>query len=101
MHGSVTVYRQGCRCHRCRAALHRRAKVWWATRQLRRGRHDVASYVDAGKVRAWIAELEEAGWTRSRIARAAGVAPSTVTRVCKPSTRGCSRIVAGAVLALS
>lgn len=98
-HGSPTTYRLGCRCSKCRAALRRSAKVWWATRRLRAGA-DPATYADAAKVRAHVATLEAAGWTRSRIATAAGVARSTITKVCKRSTRSCSRIVARSVLAL-
>jgi hypothetical protein len=97
-HG-VTAWRQGCRCPTCRRALHRRAQVWWATAQVRRGR-EPASHVPADKVRRHIAELRAAGWTSSSIARAAQVAPATITRIRKPTTKRCSRIVAGAILAL-
>jgi AraC-like DNA-binding protein len=79
--------------------LHKAAKVWWATAQLRRGR-EPASYVAAGRVRARIEVLRADGWTSSRIARAAGVAPATVCRIRKPTTRWCSRIVARAILAV-
>jgi AraC-like DNA-binding protein len=78
--------------------MHKSAKVWWATRQLRRGRRDVASYVTAAPVRERLAELEAAGWTRRRVAAAALVSPSTLTRIATPTTRWCSRIVARAVL---
>jgi hypothetical protein len=98
-HGTATSWRLGCRCGRCRAGLRRAAQVWWATRRLRAGA-DPASYVPAAKVRAHVAELVAAGWTRTAIAKAAQIAPSTITRICKPSTRWCSRIVARAVLGL-
>jgi len=97
-HG-VSAYRLGCRCSSCRRAMHRHAKVWWATAQLRKGR-DPASYTAAGPVRKRIGELRAAGWTSTRIARAAGVSPGTVSRLRKRSTRWCSRIVAGAVMAI-
>lgn len=97
-HG-ITSYRLGCRCPRCRYALHRRSQIWWATAQLRRGR-DPASYADAAPVRTRIAELVAAGLTQTTIARRAGVAPSTVTKVSKDTTRSCSRIVAAAVLGI-
>lgn len=73
------------------------ARVWWATRQLRRG-GDPASYVAAAPVRQHLAVLEAAGWSRRRVAGAAQVAPATLTRIGRPDTRWCSRIVAGAVL---
>ena len=98
-HG-VTSYRQGCRCPKCRRAMHTRAKVWWATAQLRRGR-DPASYVRADRVRRHVEQLRAEGWTSSAIARAAQVAPATVCRIRKPSTRWCSRIAAHAILAVS
>lgn len=97
---SVTSYRQGCRCRRCKRAMHRAAKVWWATARLRAGR-DPASYVDAVKVRRHVEMLRDAGWSSSAIASAAMVAPSTITRIRKPDTVWCSRIVAGALLAVS
>jgi len=57
-----------------------------------------ASRVPALPVRRHVARLEAAGWTRDRIARAAQVAPSTITRLMAPDTVGVSRIVARAVL---
>jgi hypothetical protein len=96
-HGA-TGWRLGCRCARCRAGLRRAAQVWWATAQLRGGRHDVASYTSAAPVRRRLEELRRAGWTGDRIAAAAQVSPSTISRISKPSTRWCSRIVARAVL---
>ncbi len=48
-------------------------------------------------VRQRIADLERAGWTRSRIATTAGVSAATITR----STRWCTRVVARNVLALA
>jgi hypothetical protein len=96
-HGTATTYRQGCRCARCRAGLHSAAKQWWAAAQVRKGR-EPASYFPAARVRKHIGVLEAAGWTRCRIAAAAQVAPATISRVCKPSTRWCSRIVALGVL---
>lgn len=95
-HG-VTAYRQGCRCEKCRRAMHRRAKVWWATARLRRGRNP-ASYFAADRVRRHIEELVAAGWTSRSIARAAQVAPATITRIRKPDTLHCTRIVARAIL---
>lgn len=97
-HG-ISAYRQGCRCPECRRALHRRAKVWWATAQVRRGR-DPASYVAAVRVRRHLEELLDAGWTGNRIARTAAVAPATVSRIRRPTTRWCSRIVARQLLAV-
>jgi hypothetical protein len=99
-HGTATSWRLGCRCARCRNALHRSAKVWWATRRLRRGA-DPASYVAAAPVRKRIAELEAAGWTRIAIARAAEVAPATITRLAAPTKRQCTRIVARSILQLT
>lgn len=64
---------------------------------MRRGR-DPASYVAAVKVRDHVDQLVAGGWTRRRIAAAAGVAPATLTRIGKPSTKWCSGIVARAVL---
>jgi lambda repressor-like predicted transcriptional regulator len=61
---------------------------------------DVATYVPTAPVRRRIADLEAAGWSRRRIAVAAWVAPSTVTKVAKPRTRWCSRIVARVILAV-
>jgi hypothetical protein len=98
-HG-VTGWRLGCRCRRCRDGLRQAAKVWWATARLRRGRYDVASYTAAAPVRRYLEALRAAGWTGSRVARAAQVAPSTITRISQPSTRWCRRIVAAAVLAV-
>ena len=98
-HG-ITAYRQGCRCPSCRRAMHRRAQVWWATAQVRRGR-DPASHVPARPVRRHVEELRAAGWTSAGIARAAGVAPATITRIRKPGTGSCSRIVARALLAVT
>jgi hypothetical protein len=99
VHGTATAWRLGCRCGRCRRGLRAAAKVWWATRQLKRGRVP-ASYVPADRVRRHVEALRAVGWTSRRIAEAAGVSPATVSRIRKPGTRWCSRIVAGAVLAL-
>jgi hypothetical protein len=96
----VTSWRLGCRCWTCRRGLHRAARVWWATRRLKRGA-DPASYVAAARVRQHVAELEAAGWSRREVARAAGVAPATITRIGKPATRWCSRITAAAILAVT
>jgi len=71
--------------------------VWWATRVLARGA-EPASRVPALPMRRHVARLEAAGWSRSRIARAAQVAPSTITRAMAADTRQVSRIVAAAVL---
>jgi AraC-like DNA-binding protein len=73
--------------------------VWWATAQLRRGR-DPASYTAAARVRTHIEVLRAAGWTSTAIAQAAGISGATVSRIRKPSTRWCSRIVASTVLAV-
>jgi len=49
--------------------------------------------VSAAPVRKRITSLRAAGWTGCRIAAAAHVSPSTVSRVAHPSTRWCSRII--------
>jgi hypothetical protein len=99
-HGTATSWRLGCRCSRCRTGLHKAAKVWWATRRLKRGA-DPASYVRAAPVRRHVEELRSAGWTSVAIARAAQVSDATVCRVRKPSTRWCSRITAAAILGVA
>jgi hypothetical protein len=73
--------------------------VWNAVRQLRRGA-DPATRVDVRPVRRHVHELLAAGLTRRDIARAAQIAPSTLTRIAEPSTRRVSRIVARSVLAV-
>ena len=97
---NVTAWRQGCRCSRCRRALHTRSKIWWATRQVRRGR-DPASYVAAGRVRLHLEQLVADGWTANAIARSALVSPATVSRIRRAETRWCSRIVARSILAVT
>jgi AraC-like DNA-binding protein len=80
--------------------MHRRARVWWATAQARRGR-DPASYVPADRARRHVEELRASGWSSGAIARAAGIAPATITRIRKPATAHCTRIVARAILAVT
>ena len=79
--------------------MHARAKVWWATAQVKRGR-DPASYVRADRVRAHVEELRAGGWTSADIARAALVAPATISKIRRPDTKWCSRLVARDVLAV-
>jgi hypothetical protein len=98
-HGTATTWRLGCHCAACRAGLRRQAQVWWARRVLRRG-GEPQTHVPAGPVRRHIAELEAAGWSRRAIARAAQIAPATITRIAHGSTRRCSLVCAHAIRAI-
>ena len=97
-HGSATTWRQGCRCRRCRTALRLSARVWWATRQVRRGR-DPASHVAPARLRQHLDELAVAGLSAREVARRAGVSPATLTRARRPGVK-VSRIVERQVLAV-
>jgi len=97
-HGTACGWRHHrCRCESCHRALLAEAKVAWAARRLRAGA-EPASRVPVGRVRAHLAALEAAGWSRRKVAAAAQVAPATLTRVAALSTKRVSRIVATAVL---
>jgi hypothetical protein len=93
------VWRQGCRCLDCRAAVRKASKAAWAAARLRRGA-DPQSWTPARPVRARIVALEAARWTRARIAEAAGVAPATVTRIGSGHVAHVRRRVARALLAV-
>jgi hypothetical protein len=71
--------------------------IWRATARLRRGATP-ASRVPVAAARHRLAELEDAGWTPKAIAAAAGLAPSTITRIGKPRTGAMSNIVERALL---
>jgi uncharacterized protein YerC len=73
--------------------------VWWATRQLRRGR-EPATRVPVAAVRKHLDELARSGWTQQAVAGAAGISVSTISRIRRRGTKHCSRIVAGAILAV-
>jgi hypothetical protein len=77
-HGTPAKYTmEGCKCVLCRKAVSDYAAH--RNRLIAYGRWD--PYVDAGPVRAHIEQLQAAGIGWKRVARLAGLAPSTVEKI--------------------
>lgn len=75
-HGTRSSYVRGCKCHHCRAANARYAKL-----AKYRSDKGISTLVDAGPVKAHLAMLREHGVGKRTIAARAGVAQTVVDRL--------------------
>lgn len=79
-HGRAGWTHHGCRCTVCHRAMRDYSRLRNALAAYRAGR-DVQTRVPSGRARRHVERLVAAGWTRTSIAAAAGIAPRTMWRI--------------------